>query len=96
MGKILVDFVDVLFGIFLFINALLFVPQIIRLLRNKPADDVSLLTFAGFNIVNIFSVIHGVIIHDFWLMIGYSFSVITNTVVTGLIIRYKYITTNKI
>lgn len=90
MWKFFIDFVDVIFSVFLFINALLFIPQIINLLRKKHANDISLATFAGFNIVNVFAVLHGVTTNDLWLIIGYSFSVITNTIVTVLIIRYKF------
>jgi MtN3 and saliva related transmembrane protein len=90
MWKIIADFIDVVFGVGLFINALLFIPQIINLLRQKHANDISLITFAGFNILNIFTVLHGITIHDSWLIIGYMFSVITNTIVTILIIWYRY------
>lgn len=90
MWKIATDLINVIFGLGLFINALLFVPQIISLFRQKHANDVSLLTFAGFNLINIFAVLHGVTMHDKWLIIGYSFSVITNTIVTSLIIWYRF------
>ena len=91
MWKIMTDFIDVVFGVGLFINAILFIPQIVALWRKKHADDVSLLTFAGFNIINIFTVLHGVTVGDKWLIIGYSFSVTTNTIVTLMIIWYRYL-----
>lgn len=90
MWKITTDFINVIFGLGLFINALLFVPQIISLFRQKHANDISLLTFAGFNLINIFAVLHGITMQDKWLIIGYSFSVITNTIVTFLIIWYRF------
>jgi MtN3 and saliva related transmembrane protein len=83
--------VNVIFEVGLFINALLFIPQIIALWQKKHADDVSLITFAGFNIINLFMILHGLIINDTWLVIGISFSTITNTIVTALIIWYRYI-----
>jgi MtN3 and saliva related transmembrane protein len=95
MYKLLIDFIDIVFGIGLFINAFLFIPQIITLWTQKHANDISLVTFAGFNLMNIFTVLHGITIHDNWLVFGYSFSVVTNTIVTGLIIWFKYFTKNK-
>jgi MtN3 and saliva related transmembrane protein len=89
--QLLNEIVNIIFSIALFINALLFIPQIVALWRNKHANDVSLITFAGFNIINIFTMLHGFTIHDRLLIIGYSFSVFTNTIVTGLIVWYRYI-----
>ena len=85
------ELVNIIFSVALFINALLFIPQIVTLWRNKHANDVSLITFAGFNLINIFTMLHGFTVHDKLLIIGYSFSVFTNTVVTILIIWYRYI-----
>lgn len=90
MREIITYFIDIVFGVGLFINALLFIPQIINLLREKHANDISLITFAGFNLVNVFAVLHGITIHDKWLIVCYSFSVLTNTTVTLLIIWYRY------
>lgn len=90
METLFVNFVDLFFGFFLVMNALVFIPQIINLLRNKHANDISLITFTGFNMINIFSVLHGIIIHDLWLSIGYLFSVATSSITTILIIKYKY------
>lgn len=86
-------FINAVFEIGLFINALLYIPQIITLWQKKHADDVSLITFAGFNIINLFAILHGFVVNDKWLVIGLSFSVVTNTTVTFLIIWYRYINT---
>jgi len=91
MWKIAADFINIVFGVGLFINALLFIPQIINLLRKKHADDVSLLTFAGFNVINIFVILHGVIVNDQLLILGYFLSCVTNSLVTYLIIWYRYL-----
>lgn len=90
MLKILIDSIEVVFGLLLFINALLLIPQIIKLLREKHANDLSLITFAGFVAVNVFTVLHGFIVHDIWIIAGYSLSVITSTIVTVLIIKYRF------
>lgn len=87
--KILIDFIEVIFGIGLFVNAALLIPQIIKLLKEKHANDVSLITFAGFVIINAFTVLHGIIVHDKWLVLGYSLSVVTSGIVTVLIVWYR-------
>jgi MtN3 and saliva related transmembrane protein len=92
MLQVLTDAVEVIFGVGLFINALLLVPQIVKLLREKHANDISLITFAGFVGINLFTVFHGIIVHDVWLVVGYSFSVVTSTIVTILIIKFRFFT----
>lgn len=84
--NLLTNCIEIIFEAGLFINALLFIPQIIKLLNNRHANDVSLLTFAGFNVINVFILLHGIIMHDLWLTIGYLLTVIANTTVTVLII----------
>ena len=58
-------------------------------MKEKHANDVSLITFAGFTAINFFTVLHGLIVKDIWLTIGYSLSVITSAIVTILIIWYR-------
>ena len=82
--------VEFFFVVGLFTNALLFIPQIIRLFKAKHANDVSLITFAGFNAINLFTVFHGIVQQDILLIIGFVFSLITNTIVTFLIIWYRF------
>ncbi|WP_375498681.1 PQ-loop domain-containing transporter [uncultured Nostoc sp.] len=43
--------VTFLFGLGFVFNASLFVPQAIRIVRTKSAKNISLITFAGFNII---------------------------------------------
>jgi MtN3 and saliva related transmembrane protein len=88
--QIINSLINIIFALALFANGLLFIPQIMRLYKNKHAGDISLITFAGFNILNLFAVLHGIVVNDKILIIGYGLSVITNTVVTALIIKYKY------
>ncbi|MCP4475883.1 MAG: hypothetical protein GY821_15225 [Gammaproteobacteria bacterium] len=40
--------VDFIFSIALFINALLFIPQFLKIWQRKTSNDVSLTTFLGF------------------------------------------------
>ncbi len=88
-------FIESVFSIGLFINAVLFIPQIIRLYKAKHAHDVSLLTFAGFNIISVFIFLHAFIRNDLLLMLGYALTLITNTTVTILIIWYRYFSSTK-
>lgn len=81
--------IEILFAAGLFTNAVLFIPQIIRLIQKKHSDDVSLITFFGFNIINLLTVLHGFIHKDYILLFGSACSFLTNTVVTILIIWYR-------
>lgn len=86
--------IEFFFSIGLAINVLLYIPQILRLLQLKHANDISLTTFAGFNLTSLFICLHAMIIGDKWLMIGYSFTCLANTIVTALIIKYRYFSKN--
>jgi MtN3 and saliva related transmembrane protein len=81
--------IEFIFGLALFVNALLFVPQIIQLLRTKNADGLSLITFAGFNLIQLFTVLHGYLHHDYLLMVGNLMSLLTCGIVACLIVKYK-------
>lgn len=85
-----VDMVEFCFGMGLFINAMLFVPQFIRILKTKHARDASFITFVGFNVINILTTLHGVIEHDLLLTLGSALSCITNGCVTLSILWYRY------
>jgi len=82
-------FVEAVFGLGLFINAALFIPQIIKLYRLKNSDEFSLITFAGFNIIQLFAVWHGYLHNDYVLMFGFALSLITCGCVTLLILVYR-------
>jgi MtN3 and saliva related transmembrane protein len=86
-----VPVVETIFSLGLFINAILFVPQIIRLYQKKDSREVSLLTFGGFNVIQFFTILHGYIHSDYLLMIGFIASFITCGIVTGMIIYYRLV-----
>ncbi len=83
------DIIDFIFGAALFFNALLFVPQAIRIIRNKTAEGVSLITFSGFLIIQFTIILHAITISDYLLMFGYIFSFLTCSSVTVLAIIYR-------
>lgn len=77
------------FGLALFINALLFVPQIYRIAKLRSSKGVSFITFGGFLLINMLAVAYGVIKHDPVLMIGYLLSAVLNFILVVLIILYR-------
>lgn len=86
---ILKNFIEIIFSASLFINALLFVPQIIKLLKDKKASGVSLITFLGFFLIQFAIVLHGMINQDYLLSVGYIFSMLTCGTVIFLILYYR-------
>jgi len=83
------SFIEIVFSLGLFINALLFVPQTIKIYKTKNVAELSLLTFAGFNIIQLFTLLHGYLHRDYILMGGYVLSLITCGAVTCFIIFYR-------
>lgn len=83
------DFVELIFSCGLLFNVLLFIPQAIKVYRQKNSKNLSLITFAGFNIMQFFTAWHGYLEKDYVLMIGFGLSFFTCGIVTILIIRYK-------
>lgn len=82
------QFVDLVFSLGLFFNAILFVPQAVTLFRNKNAQGLSLLTFGGFNVMQFFTALHGYLVNDYLLMSGFLLSFLTCGIVTVFILYY--------
>jgi len=83
------DIVNFMFGCSLFFNALVFIPQAIKIFKAKSSGELSLFTFLGFNIMQLLTVWHGYLEQDYTLMIGFLLSFITCGMVTILIIFYS-------
>jgi MtN3 and saliva related transmembrane protein len=83
------NIIEAIFSLGLFINAALFVPQAIKIFKTKDSKELSLLTFAGFNFIQLFTLLHGYLHKDYLLIIGYALSIITCGTVTLLIIFYR-------
>lgn len=83
------DFVEFVFAMGLFVNAMLFVPQAMEIYRVKSAQGQSLLAFAGFNVIQVFTALHAYFREDYILMIGASISFVTCGMVTFAIVFYK-------
>jgi MtN3 and saliva related transmembrane protein len=83
------QFVAVVFGLGLVCNALLFVPQALALWRKKNSEEVSLLTFGGFSVLQAIAIVHGFYQHDLSLILGMAASLITCGTVTYLTLFYR-------
>lgn len=81
--------VAVIFGLGLFGNALLFIPQALAVWRTKSDEGISLITFGGFCVLQIVGVVHGLYQHDLALTIGLAASFVTCGTLTGLTIFYR-------
>jgi MtN3 and saliva related transmembrane protein len=77
------------FVISLFINAALFIPQIMRLMASKDSKEVSFITFFGFWLIQLATVLHGFIRKDYLLAWGTLASMMTCGVVVFLILLYR-------
>lgn len=83
------QFVAWLFGLGLLGNALLFVPQAIALGRKKTDQGVSLVTFAGFSILQVVGIVHGLYEHDPAITFGMAASLLSCGTVTILTLVYR-------
>ncbi len=86
---ILHNLVESGFVLGLFINAALFIPQMMRIIANKDAKEVSFITFFGFWIIQLATVLHGLIRKDYILALGTIPSMLTCAGVIGLILYYR-------
>jgi MtN3 and saliva related transmembrane protein len=78
------------FSLSLFINAALFVPQVYQLFKTKNANDLSLLTFAGFTVIQLVVILHGFLHNDYLLVAGTMLSLLPCGMITALIVIYQY------
>jgi MtN3 and saliva related transmembrane protein len=89
MQEYVIWFIEVVFGLAMFINAVLFLPQAIKLYKTKNTKGLSLITFFGFDIIQLVSILHGYIRNDKIFMFGMLLSLIFCGSITFLVIYYK-------
>ena len=89
MHEIIKNFIEFSFGAALFLNAALFLPQLVKLIKTKNGQGLSLLTFGGFCFIQLLTILHGIITSDYILVFGYILSLVMCGAVTVLIIFYK-------
>ncbi len=83
------EIVTFFFGLGFIVNASLFIPQAIRIIKTKSARNISLITFAGFNLIQLDGVLYGYYQNDLILMYGNLISFLTCGTVTFLAIYYR-------
>ncbi|MBW4564688.1 MAG: hypothetical protein KME32_26915 [Mojavia pulchra JT2-VF2] len=83
------EIVTFFFGLGFVFNASLFIPQAIRIIKTRSANNISLITFVGFNLIQLNSVIYGYYQNDPILMYGNLISFIACGTVTLLATYYR-------
>ncbi len=83
------DFALLYFSISMFINGSLFIPQIIKLLRHKSAENLSLIMFAGFSVIQFSVILHAYFQRDVVLLLGTGYGFITCGLLVLLILYYR-------
>lgn len=90
LHQIIRDAVQFVFTTALFTNAILFIPQTVKIFKEKDGREISLLTFGGFLLIQCTILLHGIIQHDILLVIGYSCSIMAcGSVVLGALFFRK-------
>jgi uncharacterized protein with PQ loop repeat len=77
------------FGIGLVINSLLYVPQILRLFKEKRSNELSYVMFLGFLCLTLSQVMYGFFMQDWIMAFGNMFTFLTCGAVVCLIIKYR-------
>ena len=83
------EIVQLFFAAALFVNAALFIPQALRIIREKHSRDVSLITFSGFFLIQLATVCHAIIAKDDILLFGNALSMVACACVVALTLRYR-------
>jgi MtN3 and saliva related transmembrane protein len=83
------EIVGIIFGLGLVVNGGLFVVQAIKIVKSRSAKGVSTFTFAGFNVLQITGILHGIFQKDIYLLSGMIASFLACGAVTVLSIIYR-------
>jgi MtN3 and saliva related transmembrane protein len=83
------EIIAYLFGAGLLVNAGLFIPQALKIFKTRSAKEVSLMTFAGFNILQLIGILHGYLQGDPYLMVGMIASFLACGAVTSAALIYR-------
>lgn len=83
------EIIGYIFVMGLMANAGLFVVQAIKIIRAKSAKGVSIFTFAGFNVLQVTGILHGIFQKDMFLLSGMVASFLACGTVTVLAVVYK-------
>jgi MtN3 and saliva related transmembrane protein len=83
------NIVGMIFTMGLMANAGLFVIQAVKILKTKSAKGVSTFTFAGFSLLQVTGILHGIFQNDMNLLTGMIASLLACGTVTILSVIYK-------
>jgi MtN3 and saliva related transmembrane protein len=83
------EIVGFIFGLGLMANAGLFVIQAVKIRRARSAAGVSVLTFAGFCLLQVTGILHGIFQRDWYLFSGMVASLLACGTVTALALFYR-------
>lgn len=83
------EIIGIIFGLGLVINGGLFVVQAVKIVKSRSAKGVSTFTFAGFNVLQITGILHGIFQKDIYLLTGMIASFLACGAVTVLSIIYR-------
>jgi MtN3 and saliva related transmembrane protein len=77
------------YGIGLLVNAMLYVPQILRLVKERASNELSYVMFCGFLCLTLSQVLYGFFRHDWIMAWGNMSTFITCGTVVCLIFIYR-------
>lgn len=83
------DMFNFFYTIALIANACLYIPQAVKIYRNKSSKNLSITMFFGFSFYQFFAILNGIYYYDLPLIIGKISSFITCSVVIFLIFVYR-------
>ena len=84
-------FIEMMFGLGLFFNAVLFIPQALKLWKTKTAKNMSFFTFVGFIFVLFFTVLHAYFYSDYILFYGTILAMLSCSCIVLLIWKYRHV-----
>jgi MtN3 and saliva related transmembrane protein len=83
------EIIGIIFGLGLVVNGALFVVQAVKIVKSRSAKGVSTFTFAGFNVLQVTGILHGIFQKDIYLLSGMVASFLACGSVTVLSIIYR-------
>ncbi len=83
------EIIGIIFGLGLVANGALFVVQAVKIVKSRSAKGVSTFTFAGFNVLQVTGILHGIFQKDIYLLSGMVASFLACGTVTVLSIIYR-------
>ena len=86
--------IQVMFALSLFVNALLFLPQTIKVIQLKSSENISIVTFIGFLCIQFVCVLYGFLMEDWILASGFIFGMVTCVTVVIAAVYYRWFKTS--